>query len=88
MNPLAPAHHREYMERASRRMTLLVRIAELRRIIPEAEREGEGFACNRLQKRHRIARRTAGRPALGSRAPAHTFLIIFPNIFKTQIPYW
>ena len=41
MNPHAPAHHREEMERTSRRMSLLVRIAELRKIIPEAEREGK-----------------------------------------------
>ena len=41
MNPLAPAHHREEMERSHRRMNLLVRIAELRRIIPAAEREGK-----------------------------------------------
>ena len=41
MNPYAPAHHREEMERANRRMSLLVRIAELRKIIPEAEREGK-----------------------------------------------
>ena len=41
MNPHAPAHHREEMERANRRMNLLVRIAELRKIIPVAEREGK-----------------------------------------------
>ena len=41
MNPHAPAHHREEMERSHRRMNLLVRIAELRQIIPAAEREGK-----------------------------------------------
>ena len=41
MNPLAPAHHREEMERSHRRMNLLVRISELRQIIPVAEREGK-----------------------------------------------
>ena len=39
MNPLA--HHREEMERSHRRMNLLVRITELRQIIPAAEREGK-----------------------------------------------
>ena len=41
MNPHAPVHHREEMDRANRRVTLLVRIAELRKIIPVAEREGK-----------------------------------------------
>ena len=46
MNPFAPAHHREEMERASRRMTLLVRIAELRKIVPVAEEEGKDSLAN------------------------------------------
>lgn len=41
MNPLAPAHHQEEMERSHRRMNLLVRITELRQVIPAAEREGK-----------------------------------------------
>ena len=40
MNPYAPQHHQEEMERANRRMSLLMRIADLRKVIAAAEGEG------------------------------------------------
>ena len=43
MNLYAPAHRQEEMARANRRVKLLVRIAELRKVIPEAQRQGKDF---------------------------------------------
>ena len=40
MNPYAPAHYQAEMERANRRMSLLMRITELRKVIEAAEVEG------------------------------------------------
>lgn len=45
MNPYAPAHYQEEMERANRRMSLLVRIAELRKVVKTAELEGKAFVA-------------------------------------------
>ena len=71
MNPLAPAHYREEMERSHRRMNLLVRIAELRRIIPAAEREGKhdlAEACKSDIALHeeRNSMRCVGKPRTSS----------------------
>ena len=86
------SHHRitaRKWTRANRRVTLLVRIAELRKIVPVAEEEGKDSLANACRSDIALHEERLDDLAVGiCDTSSNFFSIIFPNIFKTQIPYW